>query len=226
MTEKEWFQHCRLREMADVARGYACTCCGCLWVASADGMVLGEGQKTCPRCPDHPVRKISNEQIWGHFARTCNAVCQCFIADEPAYRSRTVAWWVTAPDNSTRHCDCTIAFRAALLRDLVGNPFKPITLPKKQRLVDCGPFMVDHYVVDTGFGDWYCPWVTAEVLSIAKAAYDNCDRTYALDNNRLLILADALQDAGCNDEQVLAHLRSSDRHYRGCWVLDLLLGYE
>ena len=38
------------------------------------------------------------------------------------------------------------------------------------------------------------------------------------------ILADALQDAGCDDEAVLAHCRGAGPHVRGCWVVDLVLG--
>ena len=38
------------------------------------------------------------------------------------------------------------------------------------------------------------------------------------------ILADALQDAGCDDEDILAHCREEREHIRGCWVVDLLLG--
>jgi hypothetical protein len=40
----------------------------------------------------------------------------------------------------------------------------------------------------------------------------------------LPILGDALEDAGCADEQILAHCRESVGHARGCWVVDLLLG--
>jgi len=38
------------------------------------------------------------------------------------------------------------------------------------------------------------------------------------------ILADALQDAGCNNDDILDHCRGSGQHVRGCWVIDLLLG--
>jgi hypothetical protein len=38
------------------------------------------------------------------------------------------------------------------------------------------------------------------------------------------ILADALEDAGCTDDGLLAHLRSAGPHVRGCWALDLVLG--
>jgi serine/threonine protein kinase len=37
------------------------------------------------------------------------------------------------------------------------------------------------------------------------------------------ILADALEDAGCGDRDILGHCRSAETHFRGCWVLDLLL---
>jgi hypothetical protein len=38
------------------------------------------------------------------------------------------------------------------------------------------------------------------------------------------VLADALEEAGCGDEEILGHLRGPGPHVRACWVLDLLLG--
>jgi hypothetical protein len=61
-------------------------------------------------------------------------------------------------------------------------------------------------------------WRTDAVLGLSRAAYGS--RDFAL----MPILADALQDAGCGDEQLLGHCRSSGTHVRGCWVLDLVLG--
>ena len=43
---------------------------------------------------------------------------------------------------------------------------------------------------------------------------------------RLPILADALEDAGCGDVDILAHLRGPGPHVRGCWAVDPLLGRE
>jgi hypothetical protein len=40
------------------------------------------------------------------------------------------------------------------------------------------------------------------------------------------ILADALEDAGCQDEEILAHCREEREHVRGCWALDAILGQE
>jgi hypothetical protein len=44
--------------------------------------------------------------------------------------------------------------------------------------------------------------------------------------DRLPILADALEEAGCTDTEVLAHCRGPGPHVRGCWVVDLILGKE
>jgi hypothetical protein len=40
------------------------------------------------------------------------------------------------------------------------------------------------------------------------------------------ILADALQDAGCDCDDILSHCRGPGPHVRGCWVVDLVLGKE
>jgi hypothetical protein len=63
-------------------------------------------------------------------------------------------------------------------------------------------------------------WLTPDVRGLAAAAYH--DRAF----DRLPLLADALADAGCDDEAVLSHCRGSGPHARGCWVVDLVLGNE
>lgn len=69
------------------------------------------------------------------------------------------------------------------------------------------------------------PWLTDSVVALAKAAYD--DRKLpegTLDRGRLAVLADLLEENGCNAPEVLGHLRDKDAvHVRGCWVVDLLL---
>jgi hypothetical protein len=59
--------------------------------------------------------------------------------------------------------------------------------------------------------------MTATVVSLAQSIYD--DR--AID--RLPILADALEDAGCDNAEILNHCRQPGEHVRGCWPVDLLL---
>jgi hypothetical protein len=76
------------------------------------------------------------------------------------------------------------------------------------------------------FGDPFRPvaaeseWLTSTVVALAEGVY--ADRAF----DRLPILADALQDAGCDNESVLNHCRGPGPHVRGCWVIDLLLGKE
>ena len=47
-----------------------------------------------------------------------------------------------------------------------------------------------------------------------------------LEPERLALLADALEDAGCDSAEVLGHLRGPGPHVRGCWALDLCLGRD
>jgi hypothetical protein len=81
-----------------------------------------------------------------------------------------------------------------LLREVVGNPFRP---------PDLSPLCLT--------------WNDATVPRIAQAIYD--ERAF----DRLPILADALEDAGCNDADLLNHCRGDGWHVRGCWAVDLLL---
>jgi hypothetical protein len=46
----------------------------------------------------------------------------------------------------------------------------------------------------------------------------------AFDPDRLAVLSDALEEAGCVAPEILGHLRDPGPHYRGCHIVDLLLG--
>jgi hypothetical protein len=58
------------------------------------------------------------------------------------------------------------------------------------------------------------------VTALAKAIYG--ERAF----DRLPILADALEEAGCTNAELLGHCRQPGVHVRGCWVVDLVLGKE
>jgi hypothetical protein len=89
----------------------------------------------------------------------------------------------------------------ALLHEVFGNPYRPIS--------------PDPY------------WLTADVIALAQAAYaERILPEGLLEPQRLAVLADALEDAGCADQAILAHLRGEGPHVRGCWVIDLVLGKE
>jgi hypothetical protein len=62
-------------------------------------------------------------------------------------------------------------------------------------------------------------WLTSDVLALARGIYG--EKAF----DRMPILADALQDAGCDNDDVLTHCRDAALvHVRGCWVVDLVLG--
>src|SRR5262249_1007009 len=63
-------------------------------------------------------------------------------------------------------------------------------------------------------------WLTPTVKQLATAIYEQ--RAF----ERLPILADALEDAGCTSADLLNHCRLPGVHVRGCWALDLVLGKE
>jgi hypothetical protein len=63
-------------------------------------------------------------------------------------------------------------------------------------------------------------WRTHHVVELATSLYEGNDFS------DMLKLADWLQEAGCDDSEMLTHCRSGPVHVRGCWVVDLVLGRE
>jgi hypothetical protein len=63
-------------------------------------------------------------------------------------------------------------------------------------------------------------WLTPRVVALAQRIYDN--RAF----DPLPILADALEESGCTNADILTHCREPGPHVRGCWVIDLLTGKE
>jgi hypothetical protein len=64
-------------------------------------------------------------------------------------------------------------------------------------------------------------WLTSDVVALARGIYEG--RAF----DRMPILADALQEAGCDNSDILSHCRDTKQtHARGCWVVDLVLGKE
>ena len=62
------------------------------------------------------------------------------------------------------------------------------------------------------------------MVALAQAAYDERELPAGtLDTTRLAVLADALEEAGCVQADILGHLRGPGPHVRGCWAVDLLL---
>jgi hypothetical protein len=92
-----------------------------------------------------------------------------------------------------------------LLRDIFGNPFQPST--RLQSAV--------------------FTWNDSTIPRIAEGIYDERRMPEGtFDTGRLAILSDALLDAGCDNEDLIAHCRSPGTHVRGCWAIDQILAKE
>lgn len=99
-----------------------------------------------------------------------------------------------AQDEATA-CTSEGSAQAALVRDIFGNPFRPVTFSPA--------------------------WRTDTAVAIARQMYE------FREFGAMPILADALQDAGCDNDDILSHCRDANQvHVRGCWVVDLVLGKE
>jgi hypothetical protein len=131
--------------------------------------------------------------------------------------ARTGAYYALAVHAAAREsCDAAVAGYAAraargkrepaaqcgLLRCICGNPFRPVAVSPA-----------------------WLAWNEGTVVRLARAAYEERHLPAGtLDNARLAVFADALEEADCQDVQILGHLRSGGDHVRGCWAVDLVLG--
>lgn len=120
-----------------------------------------------------------------------------------AYRSAEAIAYLRCPTDSPLPSPDVAeqSCQCDIIHDIIGNPFRPISI---------NPI-----------------WLTPTAINLAQAAYEerimpSCE----LDPARLVVLSDALEEAGCNDVGILEHLRSPGPHTRGCWALDLILDKE
>lgn len=210
MTEAEWLACAEPGPMLEritvpghrKSRLFACTCCRriaslitlkamqTIEVAErfADGNATGDDLYEA-----HPKKAPSKTRA--DFSQTyaaAEAVC-CAVAEKlDAIRVMQAQSWAAAA-STDRHAEG--AAQANLLRDIFGNPFRPMTLDPQ--------------------------WRESTVVALAQQMYESRDFS------AMPILADALQDAGCDNDDILTHCRDANGvHVRGCWVVDLVLGKE
>jgi len=95
--------------------------------------------------------------------------------------------------------------RANFLRDIVGNPFRPwvVAQPKDQKAL-------------RGYRVFDLDWLTPQVFSLAQAAYDERNPDGTLDNDRVAVLSDALEEAGCEGltEEVRVRVTGDNHRWR------------
>ncbi|QJW96865.1 hypothetical protein [Frigoriglobus tundricola] len=230
MTEAEWLacddperMFPNRREVTDERkmRLFGCACCGRIWsllpnesrdalgvaeryadglatradrdraFSQAEAVAFDRGQPWAPDPATFATHAAADaifvRSVTGRTASSVSSTAASAAACAEADKGPD-SEYDTAFENAHRK---ELAEQAKLIRDIFGNPFRPVTLEPL--------------------------WLTFDVQALARGIYDN----KAFD--RMPILADALQDAGCDNTDVLGHCRGAEPHVRGCWVVDMLL---
>jgi hypothetical protein len=205
MNEAEWLE-CRdpwlmlafLRDKASERklRLTACATCRSVWP------LLGKGSRRAvllgEQMADEPVSEAHRAAV---VRGAIEAVCRFeeanggfFMAADMAYRVPCNDGWYAVEWTLGNWSGLSAC--VCLVTDIFGNPFRP--LPQ--------------------VGPAWLTWGGGTVPKLARFIYEG--RAF----DRLPVLADALEEAGCDAAELLDHLRGPGPHVRGCWALDLLPG--
>jgi hypothetical protein len=217
VTEAEWFACVVSQALLDFhgpkasqrkLRLFAAACCRTIWplltdrwcreaVEAVENFADGLADKH-----DFAVaRETALEALrWAEKKPAGTAGRDCSIQAASAAHTATLEHPFDAARRCARHValaapDNAELLQCRLLRDILGNPFRPVDLDPS-----------------------WLRWQDRGLQRKARAIYD--ERRF----EELPALGDALQQAGCTDAAVLAHCREPGEHVRGCWVVDLLLG--
>jgi hypothetical protein len=220
MTEAEWLACADPVQMVGYLEGSAsrrallllsCACCRRVWHL-LETATLRQAVDTCERFADgeideqefraaafatHPLMNYREEIMSGQWREDVMLAAYAINTAMVAVRGNSYSKAIEFYALAARSSSQEQrATLIDLIRDVFGNPFSPSpSLP--------GPVLT---------------WNDGTVRRIAEGIYE--ERAF----DRLPILADALLDAGCDDEELLAHCRSEGPHVRGCWAVDLVLG--
>ena len=188
------------------------------------GVSHGQGERrklrllACATCRDHLLRSPYPE-----FAEVLT-VAERYADGEATDRERAAAFAtnvdqsLTEPDGAAWHYRSLVGFALGEFSGELGTHLRnrasgrsTWASPSSLRDLFGNPFR--HRALDP-------EWLTSTVTAIARQMYDSRDFS------SMPILADALQDAGCENDDILNHCRGPGPHVRGCWVVDLVLGKE
>jgi hypothetical protein len=189
-------------------RLFACGCCRRVW-----SLLHDRTMRECVEIAEDHADDLASERA---LAAVCRQGWETWSnwprMDQFTFKAVSAAAWVAKPVvdaevaatvlQCSLNADCRLEpeeamrDRCELIRDVFGNPFRQAP-------------------VLTGSA------ARLEIVrELAESIYD--DPRF----DDLPILADALLDAGCHDEQILSHCREPGTHVRGCWVVDLVLAKE
>lgn len=129
------------------------------------------------------------------FSATLSAEVAADYAAANAASAAYHAASAAAAPSAARAREVERAHQADLLREIFGDPARP-------------PHVLPAWLA----------WNDSTIPKLAQAVYE--ERAF----DRLPILGDALEEAGCADKAILDHCRQPGEPVRGCWVIDLLTG--
>jgi hypothetical protein len=206
-------------------RLFACACCRRIWrlfsdVRSRRAVELAEafadGQGVTPEQMRQAERDADRAQFEG-----------------PSYHSALN----TGPYDAAAHAACLdlsasagdAASRAAdAIEGLAGGSetiVRKQELNSQSRILQC--LFGNHFRPAPALAPAWLTWNGGVVRTLAEAAYHERELPSGhLAPSHLALLADALEDAGCSEADLLRHLRSPGPHCRGCWAVDRVLGKE
>ena len=178
-------------------RLFAVACCRFVWnsLASSSREAIGVAERFADDNATQPELQLANLSVnlWDVGGLACSLSSNMSTEFVDA---------LSGEDGRTRRSKVLVEQQSDILREIVGNPFVPLTSEQ----VPSSPGRM--------------------VASLAQAAYEERLQNGELDRVRLNILADALDDDRYSDDSIIHHLRSAGFHARGCWALDVVLGKE
>jgi len=222
MTEAKWLacahpygplEFVKRRASDRQRRLFVCACCRRIWsliheqlfrdavdVAEqyADRLIIGKVRKSLSKRLNVAYKASGGQPIANRNAAYAALMClNKNIAWHPDGHLHAV--WAVSSNASESERTAVEAVEYAAQTDFLRDIFGP--LPFRRVITSpCG--------------------VPAAVVALANRMYESRDFS------TMPILADALQDAGCANGEVLDHCREPGQHVRGCWVVDLLAGKE
>ena len=234
MTEQEWLECADLPTMLETLQGkasqrkmrlFAVACCRQIWHLLKDERFrqaveiaenFADGLATAKECEEASKTASALAGEWAMGPGLLRL-------DGSARFAGLASAWVGRPGEEA---DTAGVARRAEVEDAQEKEMaNPKLADWAMDVVVRGDGWRSEYVRDL-FGNPFRPvridpsWLTPNVVTLAQAIYD--DRAF----DRMPELADALQEAGCDNDEMLSHCRGPGPHVRGCWVVDLVLGKE
>lgn len=221
MNEQEWMTCADPRPMLEFVWGKAsdrkfllfrCACCRRFWNAMSEQPLLQNAVEL--------VERHSEEQLpHNKFGPPSEAS----LFQQALHKAVSFALWPNAGDPSQVNrmaCGRLSWLRVTPWNQFAGQGEKSLALLQQESLAQAqllrdifGTLPFRPVTVSPA-------WQTPNVVSLAQTIYD--ERAF----DRMPILGDALEDAGCDNAEILDHCRQPGEHVRGCWVVDLILGKQ